>query len=248
MCTVTWRAASGGYDLFFNRDELRTRAPALPPTEALAEGVRYLAPTDTDAGGSWLAVNELGTTVGLLNAHPPAARTPQRLLSRGLLVRKLADLTGVDELEQKLSELDLERLRPFTLFAVSPGTPGLALGWDGSGLESRPLEPPFLLSSSSIESDGADGARRALLQRFLHDRSSPAAAHLGFHRSHHPDRGPLAPCMHREDARTVSFTRVEVTEAVVRIAYADGPPCRKAAAATDELRRAEAAIELRRGE
>lgn len=248
MCTVTWRAASGGYDLFFNRDELRTRAPARPPSEALAEGVRYLAPTDTEAGGSWLAVNELGTTVGLLNAHPRAAPTPHRLLSRGLLVRKLADLSAVDALGARLTELDLERLRPFTIFAVSPGAPGLALDWDGRGLVSRRLESPFLLSSSSIDSDGADAARHRLLERLLGDHSSPTAAHLEFHGSHLPDRGPLAPCMHREDARTVSFTRVEVAEGAIRIAYADGPPCRTAAAAAGELRRAAAAIELRRAE
>ncbi len=126
MCTVTWRPSVDGYDLFFNRDELRTRATARPPSEAGAESVRYLAPTDSDAGGTWVAVNELGTTVGLLNAHPPAASAPRRLLSRGLLVRKLADLEDADRLESRLSGLALERLRPCTVFAVSLG--GAAVG------------------------------------------------------------------------------------------------------------------------
>ena len=31
MCTVTWLASADGFDLFFNRDELATRRPALPP-------------------------------------------------------------------------------------------------------------------------------------------------------------------------------------------------------------------------
>jgi hypothetical protein len=247
MCTVTWRPTVGGYELFFNRDELRARAPARPPSEARAEGVRYLAPTDTEAGGSWLAVNELGTTVGLLNAHPPAAPAPRRLLSRGLLVRKLADLASAEELERRLSELDLERLRPFTVFAVSPGVPGLAVEWDGRGLDPRRPGAPFLLSSSSIDSAGAADARRRLLGRFLRDHSSPTTAHLELHRSHLPDRGPLAPCMHREDARTVSFTQIEVSAAAVRAAYAGGPPCKTATAEAVELRLG-AAASLRRAE
>ncbi len=77
MCTVSWRAARDGYDLFFNRDELHTRAPELPPALSERDGVRFLAPRDGDHGGTWLAVNEHGLTVCLLNdyANPwrPAA-------------------------------------------------------------------------------------------------------------------------------------------------------------------------------
>ena len=58
------------YHLFFNCDELRTRGPALPPRMHEARGLRFLAPIDTDAGGSWLGVNELGLSIGLVNYYP----------------------------------------------------------------------------------------------------------------------------------------------------------------------------------
>ena len=63
MCTVTWHFINDGYELFFNRDELRTRAVAEPPTKATTRGVDYLAPTDPDAGGTWMALSRRGITV-----------------------------------------------------------------------------------------------------------------------------------------------------------------------------------------
>ena len=63
-----------GYRLWFNRDELRSRGPEVPPrVEQTPEGMRYIAPSDSDAGGTWIAVNELGITVCLLNGY----RAPQ---------------------------------------------------------------------------------------------------------------------------------------------------------------------------
>ena len=131
MCTVTWHFTSAGYQLFFNRDELRTRATAQPPTLAVRGTVRYLAPTDVAAGGTWLAVNELGTTVGLLNSHPPAPGRAHEVVSRGHLVRKLASLGHAAQLGDELAAVDLQRLEPFTLFALSPSETPLILQWDG---------------------------------------------------------------------------------------------------------------------
>ena len=48
---------------------------------------------------------------------------------------------------------------------------------------------------------------------------------LFFHRSHRPERGAHSPCMHRDDARTVSLTGVRVTASAISMTYADGPPC-----------------------
>jgi hypothetical protein len=49
--------------------------------------------------------------------------------------------------------------------------------------------------------------------------------HLAYHESHVPERGPSSPCMHRPDARTVSFTCVRVDSHDVRMSYAPHPPC-----------------------
>ena len=56
MCTLTWTRARGeatgpeGYRLWFNRDELRSRGPEVPPrVEETASGLRYVAPGDNPA-------------------------------------------------------------------------------------------------------------------------------------------------------------------------------------------------------
>src|SRR5258706_2502276 len=95
MCTATWILEDGGYEVFFNRDELRTRKPALPPGVKERDGVRILAPEDGDAGGTWLGANEHGVSVGVANGPRETSARPFR--SRGLLVLDLLaspDLAG----------------------------------------------------------------------------------------------------------------------------------------------------------
>ena len=98
MCTVTWRAHAGGYDLFMNRDELSSRGPALPPSVRERSGVRVVAPVDSDGGGSWVAANEHGLAVCLLNYYPPRFEPQRReFQSRGRLVIELAASATVSE-------------------------------------------------------------------------------------------------------------------------------------------------------
>ena len=72
------------------------------------------------------------------------------------------------------------------------------------------------LVSSSFELEGVERERRAEFSR-LRDESGGfrAGALLAFHISHQPARGPYSPCMHREDAETVSFTWMTVTPLAV---------------------------------
>ncbi len=86
MCTVSWLfSGDSGYDVFFNRDESRERKPALRPEIRESGAVRFVAPTDGDFGGTWLAVNERGVTVGVLNRY--GDDVPEReYTSRGLLL------------------------------------------------------------------------------------------------------------------------------------------------------------------
>jgi hypothetical protein len=47
-----------------------------------------------------------------------------------------------------------------------------------------------------------------------------------FHSSHAGTTGAHAPCMHRPDAETVSFSHVVVTPEAIRFAYLPSSPCR----------------------
>ncbi len=56
MCTLTWRReGKETFEVFFNRDEKKTRSMAEPPREFTnPDGLRFLSPVDPDAGGTWM--------------------------------------------------------------------------------------------------------------------------------------------------------------------------------------------------
>jgi len=228
MCTLTRRTADGGYEVFFNRDERRTRRPALPPAEHRCGPVRYLAPVDADAGGTWLAVTENGTTLALENGRlQPAPEPPGGWRSRGSLIPWLADAPTPDEVLARLGSCDLSAFRPFLLAAFGPDGTNRVVAWrDGVLAELEPVGADPLVSSSFDES----GVREARIETFRELRgragSGGAEHHLAFHASHEPERGPRSPCMHRPEARTVSFSRVSVDPERVRFHYTGHSPCR----------------------
>jgi len=231
MCTVSWLRDEHGYDLFFNRDERRTRADAEPPGVERVGSTRVIAPRDGEAGGSWVAVNDLGLTVALLNGYrasdadsPPAGGD---WTSRGLLVMSLADCTGVRDLAARLEGTDLGTFRSFHLLALDPVETLLASCRDGA-LErtaGADIAPPLI--SSSYRFDAVSASRREVYASHLEEpgRSAEDSA-VAFHRGHDPERGPFSPCMHREDARTVSFTWVRVDRTRVTMRYSPDSPCR----------------------
>ncbi len=227
MCTVTWTAEPDRYSLFCNRDELRTRGLAHPPTTQLAADQRFLAPTDGDAGGTWIAVNSRGLSLCLLNDYGspvPAHTFP--FVSRGLLVQELIRSADLSQLEGFWAEANLQRYRPFRLLALAPGQEALLLGWDGerASVDGESVTPP--LCSSSFDDAGAGRARSELFQKTLDNSGvEPRRRQLLFHQSHRPERGPYSVCMHRPDAVTVSLTVVEVDPVSVSMAYAQGAPC-----------------------
>ncbi len=236
MCTATWLWDDQGYWLFFNRDERRRRKRAEPPARYEVDGLSYLAPRDGDAGGTWLAVSELGLSLALLNYYDaPALEAPVEgaFTSRGMLVASLVAAPGLAEVERRLSTLDLLCYRPFTLLALTPSSAAL-FEWTGNGLSRHPEPVPRLLSSSGFDAPTAERLRRELLSTVDADS---AAELRRFHASHRPQRGAFSPCMHRDDASTVSFSRVRVRCRRVSFEYADGPPCVTALAEPVELDR-----------
>ena len=121
MCTVSWLETPSGHELFFTRDESRLRGRGRPPEQATVDGVDFLAPTDSDSGGTWIAVNSKGLSVCLLNHYPRGYRQPpsETLISRGLLVQEMATHGAVNPLFDALSTKDLARYAPFTLLAIA---------------------------------------------------------------------------------------------------------------------------------
>jgi transport and Golgi organization protein 2 len=228
MCTVSWVHQPGGYHLLSNRDERLTRGRAFAPAISACGGVRYIAPVDADFGGTWLAANEFGISVCLLNGDagtPAAGSLPRR--SRGLLLRELAwASTGADCL-LSLRQLDLGPYAPFLLLILEPDRPAILAEWNRERLSVDPAAAQMPLTSSSFDSRGV---RRFRLIEFAR-RAGPAARAdpallYEFHRSHGTSPNAYSPCMHREDAETVSFSWVVVTREEVRFLYSPSAPCR----------------------
>jgi uncharacterized protein with NRDE domain len=229
MCTVSWAATAEGYELLCNRDERRTRKAAHAPTVRTSRGVRFLAPTDTEAGGTWIAANEYGLTLCLLNRYSEGeSQAAGEFRSRGLLLPDLMSLRDPAEVMRAVAGGGLSQFRPFTLLALAPGATPAAACWTGHRLLFSDDGDDSLmpLTSSSFNTAEVVRARRELFQRMAADSSNrPTEVLTRFHQSHEPELGPFSVCMHRPDASTVSFSRVKVNNGSVEFYYQPGPPC-----------------------
>jgi hypothetical protein len=223
MCTVSWTATRGDYELFFNRDELKTRAAEVPPAPAKREGVAYIAPRDGERGGTWIAANEFGLTVCLLNDYTAASRAvvgPPRF-SRGHVVMNCAASANHAQVLAVVCDQPLHRTSPFHLLALNAEEGALVLHWNGTELVWRQRAesvPP--LTSSSFATDEVVALRESRFGAFVRSPRSPEAAELAaYHRQHARAAGAHSVLMHRSDAATRSITHVKVTAQHVRMSY-----------------------------
>ncbi len=236
MCTVSWLPDPLGYTLCFNRDERFTRAPGLPPESRVAAGVPYVAPIDGDFGGTWLATNAFGLSLGITNRYSvPGYVAPAKPRSRGLLPLALIMHPTAAEALAALGASDLGAVQPFSLIAVEPGGPARVAAWDGQALEvSFHAQPGLILTSSSVTEPEVAASRKALFAA-LTDITGEALAAL--HRSHIPERGRRSVCMHRDDAETQSYSEVRVSADQVVFFHTPDAPCRGTALPGIALRR-----------
>jgi hypothetical protein len=230
VCTVSWLRTSDGYHLLCSRDERLTRKPASAPFVQQRHSVRFISPTDGDHGGSWIAVNEVGLTFCLLNRYACErcrGETGTDYQSRGLLLMELVDCISLAEVRTRISWFDLDQFQPFTIVVLSPVQPALLCHWNGRDirLESDGDEG-MPLTSSSLDQKGVEACRKRLFERVLAERGHLDIQLLfDFHSSHLPVCGAYSPCMHREDASTVSFSWVTVAKDSIRFCYLPGAPC-----------------------
>jgi hypothetical protein len=222
MCTVSWSVAADGYDLFFNRDELNARAPESPPEASWRDGVAYIAPRDGARGGTWLAANECGLTVCLLNDYgatwKPADPGPRA--SRGHVVSVCAGASRISEVEAIARACPLRVTLPFHLVALAPGEGAAAWHWQGCDLVRRhPASLAPVLTSSSFSTATVIAERLETYAAVVgHANASPDRL-AAYHRQHDARRGAFSVLMRRPDAATRSLIHVRVTAEKVRLGY-----------------------------
>ncbi len=226
MCTMTWMVKDGGYELFFNRDERVSRSRADLPTIQQVDDVQYLSPTDADAGGTWIAANQFGVTVCLLNHYEfEQIATYKQWTSRGEIVRSFATTENLGGVEQKFMELELDDYRAFRMFVIDRTGNNRLCVWDGhqARIEVDVATPK---SSSSIDAKYVKSLRKQLFDELDLNNAKDSVQFIKYHSSHMQNKSTESVCMHRDDANTVSFSHVIVSAESVEFAYADGAPCR----------------------
>jgi hypothetical protein len=241
MCTVSWLQEEDGFQLLCNRDEKRTRERASAPAAEWLDGVSVLAPRDGARGGTWIAVNEYGVAVTLLNgAHiGGSGKAGAYSESRGVVLRRLATARTANEVCERAWRMELGPVAPFTVAALEPGLPGAIIEWDGEQKGIVVLGDPLLpLASSSFDAEGVRGARREQFARLC--GVTPGIEELvAFHQSHGGAAGAngdaYSPCMHRGDAETVSFSWIRVTRGNARFLYQPTAPCRHTVRVSTDL-------------
>jgi len=225
VCTMTWFKSREGYELFFNRDERLSRSRAELPTSQESEGVKYISPTDADAGGTWITVNQFGFAVCLLNHYQfEQIETYKDWTSRGEIVRQFASTSDLGLAEQRFRALDLEDYRAFRMFIIERSGRNRLCVWDGHAarIEKNVTKPK---SSSSVDARHVKKVRKDLFDELNLIESTSVQDYIDYHSSHLPSRSKESVCMHRDDAKTVSFSHVSVSATRVEFRYADGSPC-----------------------
>lgn len=225
MCTMTWFTHDAGYELFFNRDERLSRKRAELPSLQHNEGVNYISPIDADAGGTWIAVNEHAITVCLLNHYQfQQISTYKNWISRGEIVRDFARFDNLESASDYYMKMDLDDYRAFRMFMIQPNGQNRLFVWDGhqARIETNVTTPK---SSSSVDAKRVKAIRKGLFADLGLGESKDHQAFLDYHASHIPNRSKESVCMHREDAKTVSFSHITVAHQQIGFAYADGSPC-----------------------
>ncbi len=202
-----------------NRDELLTRAPALPPTVWTAGARRVLMPIDPASGGTWIAANDAGLVFVVLNAHHRTS-APAGAVSRGTIIPALVGCATLSRAVDEARRIRAGRFAPFRLLIIDRHEfVDCRPDRDGIRYRRSDLRSAILRTSSGLGDAVVREPRRTLFQRtFSHARNARVAQDQ-YHLHQWPDRSAISVNMRRADAATVSRTIVEVRESCVRLSY-----------------------------
>ena len=222
MCTLTWwRESADRIEVFFNRDEKKTRSRAVEPRQFEVNGVHYLSPRDPDAGGTWMVANAKGVVVCLLNRWHEEHEVVGPVRSRGVLVEGMAGLENVPAVEEQLRSEDLTQVRPFTLVAFDPvGQRGFS--WNGKSL--APVELSMPMCSSSFHFDQVVLSRSNRFAELIGNSSCGGKDLENYHADVGDGASAYSVRMCRPDAQTMSRSRVRVSPEQVRWDYWEEHP------------------------
>lgn len=241
MCTLTvLPLADARSRLAFNRDEQRSRPVGLPPQWRRHGDHSALFPVDPVSDGTWIAVNDAGLVLALLNAMPTTAvpsrgRSPET--SRGTIIPGLLACSDLNGAFQRALKLHPASYAPFRLVLIHDAAIA-EVGSDGRLLTSEgptTLTTPRLFTSSGLGDELVAAPRGRLFEEYVAGDADLAARQDAFHRHVWPEWPHLSVCMSRPDARTVSLTVVDLAVAGGVMTYFPDAPDRPAQPATERI-------------
>jgi hypothetical protein len=187
-------------------------------------------PIDPESGGTWIAANDAGLILTVLNVNAGAApvRRMDAVRSRGLIIPMLLGCASLGEAVERAADLNATDYAPFRLVLVERDE-WAELRSDGRRvqvLHRAGLTEPLLFTSSGLGDALVEAPRRQLFRELFARPSDPAALQNVFHWHRWLDRPHLSVNMKRADACTVSRTVVALGEDDVSMTYhsADARP------------------------
>ena len=225
--------------IVFNRDESRHRPPATPPEYRDYKGCTCMMPIDPVSDGTWIAANQHGVIIFLLNHYPRAMSTedsatnhPQETtsISRGTISPQLIHAKSVEQAYWILNDFEVSEYASFRLVAVDARTLLEYTHGEGNPAIHRDDNPAFprLYVSSGLGDILVEGPRRDLFEETFREDDDPIVLQRRFQRHAWPNAPHLSVCMRRQDARTVSQTIVDLHSDGVDMFYRPDAPDQEA--------------------
>lgn len=216
MCTLTILRRAERLTVTMNRDDVASR-PEAPPVIWPDVNPVFAAPKDSQAGGSWIAVNAHGIAACLLNRYDNA---PAGRKSRGGVVIEAMRSSRVDEASQRLEDLALHEYSPFTCILISLDA-AARLDWTGERLEYAVLavDDHAMFTSSSWRLDHVKKRREGLFQALFSQPVTTDDRLAAFHCHHDIENERWTPMMRREYSETKSITQIALDARVAEMRY-----------------------------
>jgi hypothetical protein len=227
MCTVTFIPRKTGYLVGMNRDEKLTRVAGLPPVQRNKDGRTVIYPSEP-SGGTWISLNDSGTTFALVNWYSVLTKAKKGIVSRGQIIPSISTTSSSETAKRDLAVLPLAQIKPFRLIGIFWASRQIKeWQWDLQDLvETNHGWRAKQWISSGFDEPTAQKIRSHTF-RIFRMRTSFGRVHSlrRLHSSHTPEKGPFSTCMHGEDAITVSYTEVRVSRNRASLQHIFGPPC-----------------------
>lgn len=206
-----------GFTVTMNRDEANMRGPELPPKRQRSPaGLEWIAPFDSDKGGTWMAANDHGIVAALLNAYLPGESllpdTSQKHRTRGEIIPAVMDKRSLaDAMDWLESEFDPSAYPSFNLFVFAPES-ALCLTWYARGdLSVEHIDDEwYIRSSSGWDTEEVTNWRTQRFRQWRENGCDTIGSLPTFHVLRVEGEEEKSPLMLRSWSATRSITQVEL--------------------------------------